>query len=53
MSEFIDNFEKALTALGYPMGSLAYDLATMPLPAGVSFDQMLADLVYEQEPEEE
>jgi hypothetical protein len=53
MSDFIDNFEKALRAFGYPMGSLAYDLATAPLPAGVSFDQMLADLVYEQEPEEE
>lgn len=48
MSEFARKFDKALMAFGYPMGALAYDVATMPLPPDGDFDELLRLMVGEQ-----
>jgi hypothetical protein len=45
VSEFTRRFDKALQAVGYPLGAFAYELASMPLPPDGDFDEMLRSIV--------
>lgn len=41
MSEFSEKFDMALQTLGYPLGSVAFDLARVPNVTVEQFDELL------------